>query len=278
MVSDELSDSDNIYSDRVESVVNDDDDNAVVSDNDDNAVVNDNDDNAVVNNDDDNAVVNDKIDKSEDNSDGNANKGNLFKQSSQLSLSDNSDSSGQLSSHLSRYHYRTTSQMNSIRRHRRSIYRSDRNTAGLKEHYTPIYRYRNLDFPPDHVGDSLLSRKMHVLKAAENNLIHNLASKNGSRKDFYYGYLYKYTGNYHGRIHKSVSLKASFLERLKHAIMQGVVRNGTEPCDGCSIIPASTNYTANSGKTIIRSRGSIHKFIGNKEVKVVESRMYCSLL
>ena len=183
---------------------------------------------------------------------------------------------------LSRRQYPSISNMKPRIRYRKSYYHLNPKMAVLKEIPTPEYRYRKLDFPPDHLGDSYLNRKMRALKDAENNMIKKLAKEKGSRKYYYNTYFSRNADNYYGKLNKTVSLKASFLDKLKHSVMQGVVQNSTKPCEGCSIIiPTTMNTTTTTITTTTFStsindhHAKIRKFIGNKEVKVVQSRMYC---
>ena len=234
----------------------------------------------------DDDVKNDGNNNIDDNSESDVNKkdhrGKFFQQSLQSSLNKYPVISRGGYSLLSRRQYPSISNMKPRIRYRKSYYHLNPKMAVLKEIPTPEYRYRKLDFPPDHLGDSYLNRKMRALKDAENNMIKKLAKEKGSRKYYYNTYFSRNADNYYGKLNKTVSLKASFLDKLKHSVMQGVVQNSTKPCEGCSIIiPTTMNTTTTTITTTTFStsindhHAKIRKFIGNKEVKVVQSRMYC---
>ena len=139
-----------------------------------------------------------------------------------------------------------------------------RNPLILHANPTPKYTYKSLDYPPDHVSDLLFLKKSQLLRDEENKVISHLATKRPYRSAFYSNYLSQNSYVYTNKGEQTYEFNPSHLTKLSNVVMKGVQSDNIF-CDGCKM----------KAITVSRSRSFIRKFIGNKEVKVIESRMYC---
>ena len=140
---------------------------------------------------------------------------------------------------------------------------SFRDHLTLHEKPKPKNTYNGLDYPPDHMHDMYFTRKTQFLKEEENNVIRRLAIKRPYRSAFYSSYLSQNSYVYTSKGMKTHVFNPSHLIKLNNAVMKGVRSNYTI-CDGCAMQPIDVST----------SRRLIRKFIGNKEVRVIQSRMY----
>ena len=135
----------------------------------------------------------------------------------------------------------------------------------LSKEPIPMRVYERNDYPPDHISDRIFNKKIARLLAEEGRVIYHLAVKRPYRSAFYSGYLVRHTTLVTIKGYSIRKLNVAHLETLRTGWMKGVDKDVYVLCDGCK-----TSHKQHI--TMPTNVKEVRKFIGDREVDVVESR------
>lgn len=115
---------------------------------------------------------------------------------------------------------------------------------------TPVATYWKMDFPPDHLNDTMFGSRLDVLVPMEKTMIASYSQMNSYRQEFY-------ESCFDSFVPLSEDGSKAFLKKNRNNVYLGVRRDKNGDCEGCSLkspIHMSTDWRR------------IRKFVGNREV------------
>lgn len=127
---------------------------------------------------------------------------------------------------------------------------------------TPVEEYMELDYPHDHLNNTLYYNRLAVLSALENETIVNYSLSLPSHRNFY-------DHCFDSFVPLSNNGSRAFLNKSRGNVFLGVERSDRGDCEGCPL---------RNPVRMSRKWKRIRKFVGNREVSDIVTNENGSLL